>query len=189
LKLWHNNTMKTWHMGTGGIAPQTHDTLQPILPPDRLNFTKYQHQFCFRMAYYHYVYEYNFLLQMSIKFRGMCSLFKLKTRFLWVCVVCGAFISHVAVWKQLHFNRWFIICAKNTHGKAALKSTIFWDITPCSPLKVSRRFGALLATSFHARFLLALFFDPEDGGDMFLRNIGWLSRDYMVLYPRRQNSS
>jgi hypothetical protein len=33
------------------------------------------------------------------------------------------------------------------------KSSIFWDITPCSLL---------------AGFLLGLFFDPEDGGDMFL---------------------
>jgi hypothetical protein len=32
--------------------------------------------------------------------------------------------------------------------------------------------SALLATCFHAGFLLALFFDPEDGGDMFLRNVG-----------------
>jgi hypothetical protein len=31
---------------------------------------------------------------------------------------------------------------------------------------------ALLATYFHAGFLLGLFFDPEDGGDMFLRNVG-----------------
>jgi hypothetical protein len=30
----------------------------------------------------------------------------------------------------------------------------------------------MLATYFHAGFLLGLFFDPEDGGDMFLRNIG-----------------
>jgi hypothetical protein len=63
-----------------------------------------------------------------------------------------------------------------------MNSTIFWDITPCSPLRVNRRFGgtyglhlqsrALLATFFHAGFLLGLFFDPEDGGDMFLRNVG-----------------
>jgi hypothetical protein len=44
----------------------------------------------------------------------------------------------------------------------------------------------LLATSFHAGFLLGLFFDPEDGGDMFLRNVGWLLTDYTALYPRRQ---
>jgi hypothetical protein len=34
-------------------------------------------------------------------------------------------------------------------------------------------------------FLTDLFFDPEDEGNMFLHNIGWLSTAYMVLYPRR----
>jgi hypothetical protein len=36
-----------------------------------------------------------------------------------------------------------------------------------------RNFGkpvALLDTYFHSGFLLGLFFDPEDGGNMFLRN-------------------
>jgi hypothetical protein len=61
-----------------------------------------------------------------------------------------------------------------------LNSPTFWDITPCSPLKVNRRFGekcrlhlqdrsrAVIATRFHADFSLALFFNSEDGGDMFL---------------------
>jgi hypothetical protein len=31
------------------------------------------------------------------------------------------------------------------------------------------------ATWYHSRFLLSLFFDPEGGGDMFLRNVGSLS--------------
>jgi hypothetical protein len=31
---------------------------------------------------------------------------------------------------------------------------------------------ALLATNFHAGFLLGLSFEPEDGSDMFLRNVG-----------------
>jgi hypothetical protein len=36
-----------------------------------------------------------------------------------------------------------------------MKSTILWDISPCSPLSVN-----LLATYFHAGFLLSLFFRP-----------------------------
>jgi hypothetical protein len=32
--------------------------------------------------------------------------------------------------------------------------------------------------------LLGLF-DPEDGGDMFLQEVSWLSTNYMASYPRR----
>jgi hypothetical protein len=34
-------------------------------------------------------------------------------------------------------------------------------------------------------FLLGSFFDPDDGGDMFLQNVDLLSTDYTALYPRR----
>jgi hypothetical protein len=30
--------------------------------------------------------------------------------------------------------------------------------------------------------LLGLFFDPIDGGDIFLRNVGWLSTDYTAFH-------
>jgi hypothetical protein len=33
--------------------------------------------------------------------------------------------------------------------------------------------------------LAEIFFDPEDGGDMFLRNVGCISTDYTALHPRR----
>jgi hypothetical protein len=61
-----------------------------------------------------------------------------------------------------------------------MKSSIFWDITG-----IVRRTGVLkedVASMLHstgsacclvnAGFLLQLRFDPEDGGDMFLRNVG-----------------
>jgi hypothetical protein len=68
-----------------------------------------------------------------------------------------------------------------------MKNYIFWETTPWSPLKVNRRF--VLATCLHACLLLGLSFDPEDGGDIFLQNVGGFSTDYTALYPRRQNSS
>jgi hypothetical protein len=42
-----------------------------------------------------------------------------------------------------------------------LKSSIFWDIMPCSPVKVNH------VAEEHVTFI----FNPEDGGDMFLRNV------------------
>jgi hypothetical protein len=60
-----------------------------------------------------------------------------------------------------------------------MKSSIFWDIMSCSPLKVNRRFGgtcrlhfqglriiqarnqAMFSTCFHVCFLLDFFFEPE----------------------------
>jgi hypothetical protein len=47
--------------------------------------------------------------------------------------------------------------------------SVFWDMERCSPLK--------------------LFFNSEDGGDVFLRNVGWLSADCTALYTRRYNCS
>jgi hypothetical protein len=35
--------------------------------------------------------------------------------------------------------------------------------------------------------LFGLFFDPEDGGDMVLRNVGLFPTDNTALYPRRKN--
>jgi hypothetical protein len=41
-----------------------------------------------------------------------------------------------------------------------------------------------LTTCFRAGFLFLLFFDPEDGRNMSLRNVRWLSTDYTALHRR-----
>jgi hypothetical protein len=45
--------------------------------------------------------------------------------------------------------------------------------------------------AFHQlnRWFAELFFDPEDGGDKFLRNVGCNSTDYTASYPRRWYSA
>jgi hypothetical protein len=51
-----------------------------------------------------------------------------------------------------------------------MKSSVFWD-KPKKLLWKQMTNRALLAACFHADFVLGLFFDPEDGDDMFLRNV------------------
>jgi hypothetical protein len=64
-----------------------------------------------------------------------------------------------------------------------MKRIIFWDITPCSPLKVNRRFGGSYdlhiqgpwisqarnqrESRWQAELWFGLFFNPDDGGGMF----------------------
>jgi hypothetical protein len=85
-----------------------------------------------------------------------------------------------------------------------MKSTVFWGITLCNPLKANRRFGGTCRLHIqgrrisqarnqrdyllHAGFLHGVFCDPEYGSDMFLRNVGWLSTDYTALCPRGYHS-
>jgi hypothetical protein len=52
--------------------------------------------------------------------------------------------------------------------EVVMKSIIFWDMT-----------------QMLTRWFAELFFDPEDGGDTFLRNVGCNSTDYTASYPRR----
>jgi hypothetical protein len=80
-------------------------------------------------------------------------------------------------------NVWFEVLTT-----VVMKSSIFRDIMPCSPLKNNQCFRRTCHL-LHADFLLGLFFDRDDGDYMFLWNISWLSMDYTVLYPTWQNSS
>jgi hypothetical protein len=81
------------------------------------------------------------------------------------------------------------------------KSYIFWDITPFRSVErqptfrrkmspqslgsknIPEKKPAELPICFKLDFH-GLFFDPEFGGDIFLRNIGRLSAYCMELYPR-----
>jgi hypothetical protein len=80
------------------------------------------------------------------------------------------------MFKLVYHRKWKYVVGKN-------KSPTFWDITPCSPLKVWLLEGTVDRSAcylLHAGFLLALFFDPINEGDMFLRNIGLTFSEVLV---------
>jgi hypothetical protein len=66
-----------------------------------------------------------------------------------------------------------------------MKSSMFWDITPCNPLEINRRFGGTFlhlqgrrmsqARNYPSGFTqisCLLFSDLEDGDDIFPRIVG-----------------
>jgi hypothetical protein len=65
-----------------------------------------------------------------------------------------------------------------------LKSSVFWYVTPYRLVKGNR-----VCCTIHGGFLLDFFLNSEERGDIFLRNISWLSSDYTELYLRWQNST
>jgi hypothetical protein len=68
-----------------------------------------------------------------------------------------------------------------------MKISLFWGITPCSPLKVNRRFRGIYRRALFARsFLLCLFLYPEDGDDKLLRNICRLRRTTRRYIPENR---
>jgi hypothetical protein len=60
-----------------------------------------------------------------------------------------------------------------------MKKCVFWDIMPCSLLKINQHFGGAFW------FLAWLTLNPEDEGDMSLQNCCWFPAEDMELYPRR----
>jgi hypothetical protein len=93
---------------------------------------------------------------------------------------------------------------------SATKTSVFRDKIPCSLMKFKRPVrkachlhlqgwrvrkarkqneAGSKHESAHAGFLISLLFDSEKGGDIFLRNVGWISLNYKALYPRRRNCS
>jgi hypothetical protein len=73
-----------------------------------------------------------------------------------------------------------------------MKSSIFGIIRRVVSWKsiyVSEEEADSACNLLHGGFLLCLFFDPETWRWHVPRNVGWLSTNYAMLYPRRQNSS
>jgi hypothetical protein len=69
------------------------------------------------------------------------------------------------------------------------KSTVFWDITLCSPLNVNRRFGGTYRLYLQGRRISHARTQHEYEGDLLLRIVGWqrTTRRYMPKYSTLHN--
>jgi hypothetical protein len=59
----------------------------------------------------------------------------------------------------------------------------------CGTIKHTLLKTLCLPPAFMLGCCLVYYFDPEDGGDMLLRNVGLLPMDCTALHPQRQNCS
>jgi hypothetical protein len=121
-------------------------------------------------------------------------------------------------WKEIIFGYWCVderiiliwILGKYVGFEVltvvVMKSTIFWDITPCSPLKVNWRFGETHCLQLQGRILSQARNQGESLAPaftlvscsaysltlkmeaMFPQNVDWLSTLCTALHSRRQFS-
>jgi hypothetical protein len=68
-----------------------------------------------------------------------------------------------------------------------MKTTVVWDMTPCSLVDINRCIGGTYCLHLQRRRVSPVF-NSEDGGSVFLRNVGQYILDYMALHPRKQCS-
>jgi hypothetical protein len=117
----------------------------------------------------------------------------------WVMLIqcsCAHLISLMSALKYAHIVQIntvsYYYVGFEVFPAVVVKSTVLWDITPCSPLSVNRRFGGTYhlylqgrKNNFNKKPAWKHFFYPEGEGDMYLRTVIWHSTDYTALYPRR----
>jgi hypothetical protein len=68
-----------------------------------------------------------------------------------------------------------MLVGSDVHILVTMKSTVFWVVTPCKSVESQPRRNVSSSGSKNKpskKRLLGVFFDLDDGGDMFLRNVG-----------------
>jgi hypothetical protein len=131
------------------------------------------------------------------RWRSRCACRRLKWKVMYIHVD-RFFWPHKCLlpnrnWKRRSIYQKLIV-GFEVLAAVVMKSSIFCYITPCNPLKVNRGFGGTYRLHLQGRIIyrpryqresrrLAEFYS-EDGGDMFLRNVGWFSTGFTALYPR-----
>jgi hypothetical protein len=117
-----------------------------------------------------------------------------KTHLAWGCLDVNKTVwVHPNLWKMIIYEFLTGVTMKNTgFSSAALCSSEgAWHFGGANQRKIKQHWEAESPATLppdSAAFLFGLLFDPENGGDMFLRNFGF-SPTYKALQPRTLYSS
>jgi hypothetical protein len=96
--------------------------------------------------------------------------------------------SHSCDYKELYLLRYNTTHWERTNVSEEHVTSIF-SVKKLAKQKTNMKLVAEPACYLlHAGFLLGIFFNPKDGGDIFLWNISWLPVDYNSSCPTRENS-
>jgi hypothetical protein len=102
-----------------------------------------------------------------------CSPLKVNLRFGITIASIFSVEKYAKIFPCYLFHAGFLLVTTVEKTVYSMKSTIFWDVIQCSPLKVSRRFCGTCRLRLQGRKIgqVLCLLPGEDGGDMFLRNI------------------
>jgi hypothetical protein len=98
--------------------------------------------------------------------------------------ICSVWCSHSSGCEELHplgYNAVYFVESQPTFRRNVLPPFSGSNIKPSNK-------SAWKQVASVADFFLGLFFESEDGIDMFFRNVDWLSTDYTALYVWRWNT-
>jgi hypothetical protein len=110
---------------------------------------------------------------------------KFSYRFLWRALSYGGCNAVYSV-ESIPAFRWNIpppssVSKMKSNEKPAWKQETGRTVG-LTEFRITQEAEALLINCVHSALLIGLSFHPEDGGDVFLRNVGSLPPDYTVLY-------
>jgi hypothetical protein len=103
----------------------------------------------------------------------------------------SAQFTHLFLLLYKGYGLYGLVTRRGNNTNTEEHCVVHWKSTQVSQQQVASVFRVKCKPSkkptcclLHADLSLGLFFSPEGKGKMFIRNVGWITKDYSALYPK-----